>query len=134
MRDEVAAPMASDSGMHAASSIPVPAHSVQRVASVRPSSAPAEASLVLVNDDGSVGARHPISQQVDIGRGQVELRYSDPYLSDRHARVVREDGGYTLLDLASVNGVYRRIREPVALTDGDFVLVGQTDVTVPDVA
>ncbi len=63
----------------------------------------------------------------------------DPYLSPRHVRIVFQNGKLWLRDLGSTNGVYLRLspvrdmngkREPggetsVALTDQDFILVGQ---------
>jgi pSer/pThr/pTyr-binding forkhead associated (FHA) protein len=49
----------------------------------------------------------------------------DPYLSPRHARIERRGDTYFLIDLASTNGIYVRIREPTLLTDGDMILIGQ---------
>jgi pSer/pThr/pTyr-binding forkhead associated (FHA) protein len=49
----------------------------------------------------------------------------DPYLSPRHARILRRDGTFVLRDLDSVNGVFVRIHEPTDLAAGDMILVGQ---------
>jgi FHA domain len=49
----------------------------------------------------------------------------DPSMVPRHARVRCRAGHYTLRDLASVNGIYVRLRKPVELRDRDVVLIGQ---------
>ena len=87
----------------------------------------AEARLVAILKDGSDGRVFPLmGEQVDIGRveGDVTLP-DDPYLSPRHARLARASNGWILRDLDSVNGIFVRIREPVDLTDGDMLLIGQ---------
>jgi len=94
-------------------------------AGARPSRS--KAQLVAILKDGSDGRVYPLEQdQIDIGsrEGDVILG-DDPYLSSRHARLLRQDDGWTLLDLDSVNGVYVRIREPEDLVDGDMILIGQ---------
>jgi len=92
-----------------------------------PVPAKSDARLVAILKDGSDGRVYPlVGPQVDIGsrEGDVILG-DDPYLSSRHARLLRRDDGWTLLDLDSVNGVYMRIREPEDIVDGDMVLIGQ---------
>lgn len=108
------------------------APAAQRAPSERPrpvATADGTAPLTLVSilKDGSDGRRYPIYGEVtDIGReeGQIILG-DDPYLSPRHARVVQKAGQLLIRDLDSVNGVYVRIREPVDLSDGDMMLLGQ---------
>jgi pSer/pThr/pTyr-binding forkhead associated (FHA) protein len=83
--------------------------------------------LVTILKDGSEGPCHRLAGEVtDIGRyeGQVALP-DDPYLSPRHARILRRGDRYYLRDLGSVNGVYHRIREPAEMHHGDVVLIGQ---------
>ncbi len=85
------------------------------------------ATLVAVLKDGSDGNRFPIVQdQTDIGRreGDVVLP-DDPYLSPRHARILRRGDTFVVRDLDSVNGVFCRIREPVDLKPTDAFLIGQ---------
>lgn len=92
-----------------------------------PGESKAKAVLVSILKDGTDGRRYPIyDAQADIGRaeGQVVLG-DDPYLSPRHARLIFRNGGAVLRDLESVNGVYVRLREPVDLTSGDMLLLGQ---------
>lgn len=117
-----------------AAPISEPAPSFQRPpASERPRPAATSAgaaplgNLVSILKDGTDGRRYPVyDEQTDIGReeGQIVLT-DDPYLSPRHARLVTKGGRAVLRDLDSVNGVYIRIREPVDLTDGDMLLLGQ---------
>lgn len=88
---------------------------------------PPVALLVAILKDGTDGRVYPIhDEQTDLGRteGAVQLA-DDPYLSARHARLLSRPEGILVRDLDSANGVYVRLREPVELLDGDFVLLGQ---------
>jgi pSer/pThr/pTyr-binding forkhead associated (FHA) protein len=82
--------------------------------------------LVVIVEDGSEGAALELrGEQVDVGRAEGDIVFGeDRYMSPRHARFFRRDGAWTLRDLASVNGVYRRIRAPEVLRDRDLVLLG----------
>ncbi len=87
--------------------------------------------VVRVDADGRDADSWPLSgDQLDVGsrEGQIVIA-DDPYLSPRHARLTREatDGAaaWWVIDLASVNGVYRRLREPTPLCNGDLILLGQ---------
>jgi len=87
----------------------------------------AQSRLVAISKDGSDGRVYPLAGgQVDLGRteGDILLK-DDPYLSHRHARLVRQDGKWVLRDLDSENGIYLRIRGPYELGDGDMILIGQ---------
>lgn len=84
-------------------------------------------ALVSILKDGSDGRRFPVyDDQTDIGRseGQVVLA-DDPYLSPRHARLAFRNGQPVLRDLDSLNGIYVRVRDPVDVSDGDMLLLGQ---------
>ena len=82
--------------------------------------------LVVIVEDGSEGkAIDLIGPQVDIGSYEGDILLTeDRYLSPRHARFFRQDGNWYLRDLSSLNGVYRRLRKPGILKDGDLVLLG----------
>ncbi len=86
----------------------------------------ATAALVVIAQDGSPGLRYPLElEQVDVGRTHGDIRLpSDPYVSPRHARLVRRDGRYHVRDLDSVNGVFWRLKRPYLLAHGDLILVG----------
>ena len=82
--------------------------------------------LVVIVEDGSEGSTLELrGSQVDIGGTEGDITLTeDRYLSPRHARFFRQDGNWYLRDLASVNGVYRRLRRPMQLQHGDMVLLG----------
>jgi pSer/pThr/pTyr-binding forkhead associated (FHA) protein len=82
--------------------------------------------LVVIVEDGSEGKAIGLQgRQMDIGSGHGDIVLpEDRYLSPRHARFFRQGGDWYLRDLGSVNGVYRRLREPVQLRNGDLVLLG----------
>jgi pSer/pThr/pTyr-binding forkhead associated (FHA) protein len=83
--------------------------------------------LVAIRKDGSRGQVHELAgDAIDIGRQQGHLQLpNDPYLSPRHARVLKKDGPYLLKDLGSTNGIFLRLRESWRLQHGDMLLVGQ---------
>jgi pSer/pThr/pTyr-binding forkhead associated (FHA) protein len=61
-----------------------------------------------------------------LGRTQGDLVFKDDqYMSARHARISVQPTGYILQDLDSRNGVYRRIRGEVELTDADQFFIGE---------
>jgi pSer/pThr/pTyr-binding forkhead associated (FHA) protein len=82
--------------------------------------------LVVIVEDGSEGKAFPLlDRPVDVGRREGDILLSDDmYVSPRHARLVPQGGQWVVRDLLSTNGVYRRIREPHSLKDGDLLLLG----------
>jgi pSer/pThr/pTyr-binding forkhead associated (FHA) protein len=99
-----------------------PAPAVSRT----PDDGPPELFLVSIKKDHTEGARHGIdSFPCDLGRTEGQLTFAnDRYLSDRHCRIVRTGGGFEVLDLDSVNGVYFRITGPEPISDGQSFLLG----------
>lgn len=82
--------------------------------------------LVAVRRDGSDGPSFPIEgDQMDIGRTAGDLRFEDPHLAPRHARLVRQGDGFVVLPLETRNGVYVRLSAPAELTEGDHLLLGK---------
>jgi len=83
--------------------------------------------LVSIRKDGTDGQIFPIAgEQTDLGKSEGDVILADdPYLSPRHARIRAQGREYFLRDLDSVNGIYLRLRDPVEITDGDQVLIGQ---------
>ena len=92
--------------------------------------------LILVQRDGSDGATYSLAgDQVDIGRTEGDLRFDDPYLGARHARIALTAGARVLSALEKRNGVYQRLRASADLSDGDQILVGKQVLkfeTVPE--
>ena len=82
--------------------------------------------LVVVHRDGTDGISYNLlGDQIDIGRTEGDLLFEDPHLAPRHARIVASLTGRVLTPLESRNGVYVRLRGPVDLQDGDYLLVGK---------
>lgn len=84
------------------------------------------ARLVVVTQNGATGRHFELpAEQNDIGREEGSIRLgSDPYVSPRHARILRRTGRFFLQDLSSVNGVYLRIRAVERLQHADLLLIG----------
>ena len=71
---------------------------------------------------------HVIGRSID-----ADIRISDPYSSEFHARVGMQDGHVVVHDLGSTNGTYvngRRVTSPTSVTRGDTVQIGKTILEV----
>lgn len=82
--------------------------------------------LQVIAQDGTTGRSYKIeAEQTDVGRtdGNIVLP-DDRFVSPRHARVFREGSRLFIQDLASLNGVYKRITAPIPLESGDIFLIG----------
>ena len=92
--------------------------------------------LVSVREDGTDSAVNWLeSDQVDIGREEGDVRFDDPQLAPRHARLNLTLGGAMLTPLDRRNGVYVRLRGLTELADGDHLLLGRQVLrfeTVPE--
>ena len=87
------------------------------------------ASLFIIQG-GDQGRRFELkARAVGLGRdGTNPIRLHDNEVSRRHAEVVRDDGGYRVVDLRSANGTYLNGQaiEDAPLRPGDQVRLGQT--------
>ena len=82
--------------------------------------------LVVVHRDGTDGITYNLlGDQIDIGRTEGDLLFEDPHLAPRHARINASLTGRVLTPLETRNGVYVRLRGPVDLQDGDYLLMGK---------
>jgi len=83
--------------------------------------------LILIKGDGLDGSTYVLGGTDHIaGRVEGELLFpDDPLLSPRHANFIYRDGKLVVADDGSVNGVFIRIRAPMALKPGDRFLVGE---------
>jgi pSer/pThr/pTyr-binding forkhead associated (FHA) protein len=82
--------------------------------------------LIVVHRDGTDGITYNLlGDQIDIGRTEGDLLFEDPHLAPRHARIVASLTGRVLSPLETRNGVYVRLRGPVDLQDGDYLLMGK---------
>ncbi|MFA9443959.1 FHA domain-containing protein [Egicoccus sp. AB-alg6-2] len=71
---------------------------------------------------------------VTLGRSPgVDVVVDDVYVSDEHAQILPDDGGWSLRDLGSTNGTYlngAKVTRPTPLADGDQVRLGKTRIEV----
>lgn len=84
------------------------------------------ASLVVIGQDGTPGRSYPVhGGQCEIGRAEGSLQLAnDPYVSPKHARLIYRNGHFYIQDLATLNGIFVRLKSPVSLEHGDLVLIG----------
>ncbi len=90
-------------------------------------------ALVVRSGGGRAGESfEAIGERALIGRSpECDVFLDDVTVSRRHAELVREDGGYTIRDLGSLNGTFvnRRRIESASLEDDDEVQVGKYRMT-----
>jgi pSer/pThr/pTyr-binding forkhead associated (FHA) protein len=69
-----------------------------------------------------------------LGRaGQADIALDDVYVSDEHAEILPDDGGWSVRDLGSTNGTFlngAKIQRPTPLAVGDQLRLGKTRVEV----
>ena len=79
-------------------------------------------------------SRVPLTGAVTIGRaGGNTVRFDDPTVSRRHARIVATSAGATLEDSGSTSGTWLdgvRVARPVLLGDGSRIRVGDQELVV----
>ncbi|MBQ2941650.1 MAG: FHA domain-containing protein [Clostridia bacterium] len=76
--------------------------------------------------------RYPLYGDETIGRGKdCEIYIADTFMSHRHSRIFKEDGGFFLEDLGSTNGTFLNgnevAEEATELLDGDKICIGQVE-------
>lgn len=71
---------------------------------------------------------------ITLGRAEPATHIiDDRYISDEHAQVIPEDGGYSVRDLGSTNGTFlngAKVTKPTPLSVGDQLRVGKTRIEV----
>ena len=64
--------------------------------------------------------------QAVIGRTRGDMTFpDDAFVSSTHCKLTRHGEGARLTDLGSSNGTFLKIREQVAVDDGDLIMLGQ---------
>ncbi|HEX8335082.1 MAG TPA: SpoIIE family protein phosphatase [Pyrinomonadaceae bacterium] len=94
-------------------------------------------SELLVNYPDRAAERLPLGRlRITIGRSaRNDVCVPDPFASRVHAEVRREGDSYVLQDLGSANGTYyngSRLEQPVALTHGGRIQIGETEIVFND--
>jgi pSer/pThr/pTyr-binding forkhead associated (FHA) protein len=105
--------------------------------SSRPTAPGAEAvRLVLVERDGSEGDVFPITgPEMVVGRSRGTITFpDDTFMSPMHARIERSGERFTLVDVASRNGIYLRISGTASVYPGDLFMVGHQLLRLESVA
>lgn len=101
-------------------------HEATAVFSAKAAGAKPPATLVLLDDAGTRGAKHPlVGEETTVGRAGADISFADdPYLSPIHALFMWKDGKLSMRDLGSRNGTWIFLDGPHRLVDGDLILVG----------
>lgn len=94
----------------------------------------AAGELVVLTGESETSRVRIRAQGHVIGRSaDADIRISDPYSSEFHARVGLQEGQVVVHDLGSTNGTYvngRRVTSPTSVTRGDTVQIGKTILEV----
>lgn len=81
--------------------------------------------IALLDENGGVKELFALARgEAVVGRGEADIRLDDAFLSPLHARFELRGGELWVRDLGSRNGTWLYIDEPVALADGELLLVG----------
>ena len=111
-----------------------------RPAVARPSEPPARRSrkipkeLVVHPPAGTPQVVKLTGHGVTLGRsGQANVHLEDVYISDEHAQILPDDGGWSVRDLGSTNGTFlngAKVTRPTPLAAGDQLRLGKTRIEV----
>ena len=90
-----------------------------------------KSKLVLVRGEGGDGATYLLNANEHVaGRDNGAILFpDDATVSSRHADFFYRDDRLYVKDLASANGTYLRIRQPIPLRDGDSFICGEQVLT-----
>jgi pSer/pThr/pTyr-binding forkhead associated (FHA) protein len=83
--------------------------------------------LTLVVGKGKVGNAFLLEgDEVLLGRERGHIIFpEDGYVSGLHMKIMRDGGGYKVVDVGSSNGTYLRVSTSSQVNAGDYVLMGQ---------
>ena len=87
-------------------------------------------TVVVIDDKGAKVGTPQLDGQLQIGRAEAcQIRLSDTYVSQFHARLFSRDGSWFVEDLGSTNGTYlnqRRVTGTAEIRAGDRLRMGKT--------
>jgi pSer/pThr/pTyr-binding forkhead associated (FHA) protein len=83
--------------------------------------------LVVIKGEGGDGVTYHLSGTTHlVGRTRGDITFGeDVFLSHEHAKFSVQDGRLFVQDVSRTNGVFLRIKRPIALDHGDSFLVGE---------
>src|SRR5579863_4681249 len=78
------------------------------------------ARMAVLNADGTLRKAWPLTDEIAlIGTNEGDILLErDPFISARHARLQKQEQRWSIEDLGTVNGVYRRIKTGCQLEHG----------------
>jgi pSer/pThr/pTyr-binding forkhead associated (FHA) protein len=86
---------------------------------------PNQPLLRLLVQGGGAGPTYEIRNESRIGRTEGTITFPhDQLMSSNHARVFRSGAEYFLIDEASSNGTFIKVKKETKLEPGDVILVG----------
>ncbi len=81
--------------------------------------------LRLLMQGGTSGPTYEIKNEAKIGRTEGSITFPhDAFMSTNHARVVKRDADFVLIDETSSNGTFIKVKNETRLEPGDVILVG----------
>jgi hypothetical protein len=81
--------------------------------------------LRLLVQGGLSGPTYEIKNEARIGRTEGSITFpNDAFMSSSHARVVKRDADFMLIDETSSNGTFIKVKNETRLEPGDVILVG----------
>jgi pSer/pThr/pTyr-binding forkhead associated (FHA) protein len=90
--------------------------------------------VVVIDEKGGKAGTHRLSGTIQIGRApSCQIRLTDTYISQLHAKITERNGSWVVEDLGSTNGTYlnqRKVTSPAAISPGDRIRVGKTVLEV----
>ena len=94
---------------------------------------PQTASIVVVHEpDGAKPRTFKLATSMLVGRApECEIRLTDTYASQQHARLFGKQGGWFVEDLGSTNGTFvndQRLAAPAMVRPGDRIRMGTTQL------
>ncbi|MBS3939598.1 MAG: FHA domain-containing protein [Actinobacteria bacterium] len=90
--------------------------------------------IVVLNAEGGTTTHGLGGHGLTLGRAAgVDVVVDDVYVSDEHAQIMPDDGGWSVRDLGSTNGTYlngAKVTRPTPLAAGDQLRLGKTRIEV----
>jgi FHA domain len=94
----------------------------------------APTKVLVLDEKGRKIGSHRLNGTIQIGRApSCQIKLSDTYISQLHAKISQRNGAWVVEDLGSTNGTYlnqRKVTVPTEISAGDRIRVGKTTIEV----